>query len=147
MGQEAQNIYLPGYKAMTASTPHLKPGWVIQVDFGFRSPPGHEQTGLRPALVIGIPSDIEEPRFPVFVVVPMTSFQNQEWAVKAPALYHKLNAGEGGLQRDSLALLDQIQVLDATRILNYIGELDKTKLSPIIQKIGKILRVKDHEKK
>ncbi|MBF0409316.1 MAG: type II toxin-antitoxin system PemK/MazF family toxin [Candidatus Riflebacteria bacterium] len=121
----------------------LRPGSVIQVDFGFRLPPGHEQAGLRPVVVIAIPSEIEEPRFPLIIIVPLTSFKNQQWALTSTTIYHRVYAGEGGIKLDSLALLDQIQVLDINRVHKLVGELGTNSFSVIKQKIGKLLKIPD----
>lgn len=42
------------------------------------APGGHEQQGLRPTVVVGVPELLGEPRFEVLVVVPMTTDRDKE---------------------------------------------------------------------
>lgn len=47
-------------------------GDVLRVQFPAQRPPGHEQIGTRPAVVVGIPDRVGAPRFPSLMVVPFT---------------------------------------------------------------------------
>ena len=49
-------------------------GWVLRVNLAQRIPTGHEQEGLRPVIVVGLPSLAGQPRYPVIVVVPLRGF-------------------------------------------------------------------------
>ena len=114
-------------------------GWVLRVNLAQRVPPGHEQEGLRPVVVVGLPSLVGQPRYPVIVVVPLTTDRAQKWVHASPALYPKLPSGVGGLPKDSVALLDQIQIIDASRVALKLGELKKTEMGPITKGLKKIL--------
>lgn len=47
------------------------PGDVLLIALPSHDPKGHEQEGLRPAIVVGIPRG--PVRYPVVIVVPLTS--------------------------------------------------------------------------
>lgn len=115
------------------------PGWVLQVNLGHRLPPGHEQSGLRPVLVIGVPALAGKPRFPLLIVVPLTTFRQQKWALASPVLYPTLPSGVGALQMDSIVLLDQIQVIDANRVVIKIGFLSDSEFKPILNSLKVVL--------
>ena len=103
------------------------PGGVLLVALPAQEPGGREQEGLRPAVVVGTP---ESPRFPVSIVVPLTT-RGGSWAERSPVLYPKLLAGSGGLQRDSVVLLDQVRSLDIGRVRGYLGSLETDEFHPI----------------
>ena len=46
---------------------------VVTVQFPSQVPRGKEQEGFRPAIVVGLPSRLGKLRFPLVVVVPMTT--------------------------------------------------------------------------
>ncbi len=98
---------------------------VVLVDFPVHIPPGREQQGQRPAIVVALPSDTRVTvRFSLVIVVPMTT-QSGEWVTQNPTLYPCLQAGVAGIRRDSVVLLDQIRALDVRRILRYRGNLTR----------------------
>lgn len=106
----------------------MKPqeGMVLWIELGKRLAPGHEQEGCRPALLVGVPSRLGKPRFPVLLVVPVTTYRGQPWAEIAPRLYPRLKAGAGNLPRESVVLLDQLQVVDTDRVAMIVGQLNES---------------------
>jgi len=80
----------------------LQPGDVITVDLPSYSR-GHEQTGIRPAIVVGLPILLGKPRYPMLVIVPMTTTTGP-WSGQSPDLYPPLQAGDGGLTKPCVAL-------------------------------------------
>src|SRR5688572_17114423 len=86
---------------------------------------GSEQAGIRPAVVVQ--NDAANRTSPCTVVVPFTT--------KIPrALFpsHALvPAGVGGLTQDSVALCEQIRVIDQQRIIRVVGHLDVTRLGEL----------------
>jgi mRNA interferase MazF len=106
----------------------LSVGAVVLVAFPISDPRGREQEGKRPAIVVGLP--IGEARYPMVVVVPMTTATGP-WVDRNPDLYHRLSAGTAGLTRDSVVLLDQVRSIDATRITGYLGSLTAEQYQPI----------------
>lgn len=111
----------------------MKPqeGMVLWVELGKRLPPGHEQEGRRPALLVGVPSRLGKPGFPVLLVAPVTTSRGQPWAEVAPRLYPRLKAGAGNLPRESVVLLDQLQVVDADRVAMVVGQLNESEYAPV----------------
>ena len=105
-------------------------GDVITVQLPHQQPGGHEQTGIRPAVVVGLPTLLDRPRFPMALVAPMTTAIGP-WANQSPHLYPSLSAGIGGLTKDCVVLLDQLRSVDRNRIGRRIGTLTTPQLTPI----------------
>ena len=99
-----------------------KPGDVLLAELPVQVPTGFEQQGKRPVIVVGLPETLGKSRFPMLVVVPLTTASGS-WRAAAPKLYPKLAKGAGGLARDSTVLLEQIRGLDARRVSGYLGRL------------------------
>jgi len=78
---------------------------------------GHEQWGLRPAVIVSDPLVVEDQRFPLVCVVPVTGTSGEG------ALYPKLAAGESGLRKTSYALVDQVRSIDKRRVRRHYGRL------------------------
>ena len=116
------------------------PGCVFYFAFSKHFPPGHEQEGKRPAIIISIPSEHGEPRFPVFIVLPLTTFKNQAWVNKSPEIYPVIKAASGEIDRDSIALLDQIKAVDVARVERYVGKLNPKDHDEIIGKLKAMLK-------
>ncbi len=108
----------------------LQIGDVITVQLPTHQPGGHEQTGIRPAIVVGLPNLLSRPRFPMILVVPTTTSVGP-WANQSPHLYPPLSAGVGGLTTDCVVLLDQLRSIDRSRIGRRIGTLTTQQLMPI----------------
>jgi len=97
-------------------------GDVLLLSLPAHSPRGHEQEGKRPGIVIAIP---EEPvRYPVIIIVPLTT-KKGNWALQNPKLYKEIPAGNGGLSKDSIALIDQVCAVDCRRIVSLIGTINE----------------------
>lgn len=96
----------------------LEPGDVVLAALPANTPPGHEQSGTRPVVIVGVP---EGGRFPMLVVVPLTG-STGPWA-RANPLYPVVKAGSARLARDSVALTDHVRGVDAQRLGSYIGTL------------------------
>jgi len=114
----------------------LKPGDIILVHLPNHAPPGHEQEGERPVIVVGVPP--EPVRFPLILVAPLTT-RIGPWAQKNPLLYPCLPAGVGGLHSPSIVLLDQVRALDLRRATHYIGTLDPASLEAIRRGLRAVL--------
>ncbi len=99
---------------------------LLWVALGQRLPPGHEQSGERPAVLAGVPARLKNSRFPTLVVIPITSARDQPWSQASPNLYPLLAAGSANLPRASILLLDQVQSIDAKRVLRVIGSLTES---------------------
>ena len=116
------------------SPPPLGPlavGDLVTVDLPRHAPPGREQEGYRPAIVVGLPGASGPTRFPLVAIVPLTTDRGHAWAAANPTLYPALAAGTGGLSVASLALVDQARAIDAARVLGRRGTLTDAELAPI----------------
>jgi mRNA interferase MazF len=116
----------------------LSPGDVLLVNLSSHVPRGFEQEGERPVAVVGVP--FGKQRFPVIVVVPATT-STGVWAKQNPLLYPRLTAGNGGLNKESWLLLDQIRSLDPERIIGYLGTLQDIDYEKIKSGIKALLAI------
>jgi mRNA interferase MazF len=114
-------------------------GDVISALFPEHIPGGHEQQGLRPAVVVGIPERLGVPRFEVLVVVPMTTDRSQEWSRQSPALYPRFPEGTANLRSPSICLLDQVRAISAERVRGYRGTLSADQYHPIHIGLGRMM--------
>ena len=112
-------------------------GDILLIMLPTHAPPGHEQEGVRPAVVVGLPERAGQPRFSTLLVIPLTT-QEGTWSRKAPQLYPRLRAGAGGLPRPSIALLDQVRSIDARRVSSYLGSLTGKEFLTISEGLKKI---------
>ncbi len=101
----------------------LERGAILQVDFDPTL--GHEQRGIRPAVLVSDPAVIVHQRFPLLCVVPITSTEGQG------ALYPKLDPGATGLRRASFAMVDQLRSVDKQRVRRVYGRLSSEELDVI----------------
>lgn len=83
---------------------------------------GSEQGGLRPVLIIQ--NDVGNRYSPTVIVAAMTSKMEK---ARLPT-HVELRSGQGGLNRNSIVLAEQIRTLDKQRLLNHIGTLDREQM-------------------
>jgi mRNA-degrading endonuclease toxin of MazEF toxin-antitoxin module len=106
-------------------------GTVVQVDLG-TVPYGHEQAGLRPAVLLSVQNNIA-------LVVPLTSNTTAlRFAATFPILHDKAN----GLTETSVALAFQLRAIDTKRVVKRMGVLhlkDIRSLNKIIRTITQIV--------
>lgn len=119
----------------------LAPGDVIAAFFPEHHPRGHEQEGRRPAIVAGLPSILGPARFPLVVVVPLTTDRGQDWANLTPKLYPRFPKGTAGLSSGSIVLLDQIRALEASRVKAYLGTLKPKEFTIMKEALKKIFQL------
>jgi mRNA interferase MazF len=112
-------------------------GDILLIMLPTHAPAGHEQEGLRPAVVVGLPERAGQPRFSTLLVIPLTT-QEGTWSKKAPLLYPRLRGGAAGLPRPSIALLDQVRSIDARRVSSYLGSLTGKEFQPIKEGLKQI---------
>ncbi|SEJ70331.1 mRNA interferase MazF [Deinococcus reticulitermitis] len=115
-------------------------GDVLKIQFPAARPPGHEQVGTRPAVVVGIPDRLGSPRFPGLIVVPLTTSAG-DYVADAPALYPMFPAGTGGLTADSVALTDQVRAVSVSRILSRLGTLTPGEYAPVQEALRGMLEL------
>lgn len=95
---------------------------------------GSEQGGIRPVLVIQ--NDTGNKHSPTTIVAAITS---KEEKAKLPT---HVEVGSCGVERKSLALLEQIRTIDKSRLIKYVGELDGATVKEINEAIGISLGLK-----
>jgi mRNA interferase MazF len=96
---------------------------------------GTEQAGVRPVLIVQ--TDRANPHSPHTIVVPFTT-----------RIRHRLlpshvlvPAGEGGLTQDSVALCEQIRVIDQGRLMARLGDLSAQRMQEIADALKAILEL------
>lgn len=107
-----------------------KVGDVLLVQIAENVPPGVEQQGARPAVVVATPGSTGPQRVGVLVIVPLTTATGQ-WIRSNPTLYPRLSAGQGGLNLDTTAMIDHVQAVDAARVSKFFGTLTLDEFAPI----------------
>lgn len=114
---------------------------MLIVNFPHHLPPGHEQEGNRPAVVIALPTRLGTSRYPMVLLAPITSAQGA-WLKAAPQLYPALNKGAANLNRASAVLLDHMRGVDVRRIVKRIGNLSAQDFKPIQQSLAILFNTK-----
>lgn len=97
---------------------------------------GSEQGGMRPVLIIQ--NDVGNKYSPTVIVAPITSQMNK---AKLPT-HMEVKAGEFGLVKDSVVLLEQIRTVDKTRLRDKIGHMTDDKMLRINECIESSLELK-----
>src|SRR5688500_7483892 len=92
-------------------------------DFG--RPRGPEQVGVRPAIILKEEQIIQD--YVTVILIPLTT--NVKRSTMPSTVL--LNAGEGGLPKDSIVLCHQVQVLGKARLSARIGMLEPRRLQEI----------------
>lgn len=111
------------------STVEVKRGYIFFADL---SPVvGSEQGGVRPVLVLQ--NDVGNKFSPTVIVAAITS---QIEKAKLPT-HVEVEAGEYGLEKDSVILLEQIRTIDKQRLQEKLTELDEK----LMQKINQAVKI------
>ena len=86
---------------------------------------GHEQRGVRPAIVVS-DSDVNgDQHFPLVCVVPVTGTPGEG------LLYPPLAPGASGLAKRSFALVEQLRSIDKRRVRRVFGSLAAQEIAAI----------------
>lgn len=94
---------------------------------------GTEQTGIRPVIVLQI--NRANTVSPHTIIAPFTT--RIRHALLPSHVF--VPAGVGGLSKDSVALCEQIRVIDKRRIIKIVGHLDDSYLEDIARALRAIL--------
>lgn len=89
-------------------------------DANFDPAEGSEQGGTRPAIIVS--NDSINASSQVVIVVPCTTYRPGRRIYRSQVL---IQAPDGGMDRDSLALGEQIRAIAKTRLLNQRGVLSE----------------------
>ncbi len=87
---------------------------------------GSEQSGTRPAIIVS--RDAINANSPVVIIVPTTDRANK---ARLYPSHVEINAGEGGLTLDSVALCEQVRAISKTRLNDYLGHLPRPRMAQI----------------
>lgn len=94
---------------------------------------GHEQAGLRPAIIIQA-TGLE--KLPTVLIVPLTS---KIKAADFPFTFIIEPDQSNNLNVSSVALVFQLRAIDKRRIKNKLGELKQDKLEILRQNLKKVM--------
>ncbi|MDX1997986.1 MAG: type II toxin-antitoxin system PemK/MazF family toxin [Thermoanaerobaculia bacterium] len=86
---------------------------------------GHEQQGVRPCVVVSAPEVLNEQRYPLVCIVPLTGTPG------TGALYPRVASGQSGLTKPSFALIDQLRAVDKRRVTRFLGRVSPDELASI----------------
>ena len=86
---------------------------------------GSEQGGVRPVVVIQ--NDVGNKYSPTVIVAAITSQINK---AKLPT-HVEIRAGEHGLNKDSVILLEQLRTVDKRRLKERIGRMDEEAMEKV----------------
>lgn len=103
--------------------------WII--DFPSRG--GREQAGTRPSIIIG------DTGTNLALIIPLTS--NLQALNKLPHTLRISKSKENRLDKDSVALVLQLQALDKKRFISKIGNLEESYLKALDEKIRELLQL------
>ena len=96
---------------------------------------GTEQSGIRPVLVVQ--TDRANPHSPHTIVVPFTTHVRH----KLLPSHVLVLTGEGGLTQDSIALCEQIRVIDVGRLMVSLGQLSAQRMNDVADALKAILEL------
>lgn len=85
---------------------------------------GSEQGGTRPVVIVS--RDALNASAPIVVIVPLTGKENKR---KTYPTHLEVRAGEGGVDKDSVALCEQIRSISKSRLKVRVGHLPASKVS------------------
>lgn len=91
---------------------------------------GSEQGGVRPVLIVQ--NDVGNRHSPTVIAAAITSKQDKTGL----PTHIGIKAGQGGLVRDSVVLLEQIRTLDKRRLRERAGHVDDDVLRKVDQALG-----------
>lgn len=84
---------------------------------------GSEQQGQRPIIIVQ--NDIGNVYSPTLIAVPLTSVSKRNMPTHVAI-------GTGfGIEKNSIALAEQIMTIDKSRLIRYVGSIDKRKMDEI----------------
>ncbi|MBI2043217.1 type II toxin-antitoxin system PemK/MazF family toxin [Candidatus Pacearchaeota archaeon] len=109
----------------------MKKGEIWIIDFPLRG--GKEQAGTRPSVIMG------DTGTNLVLVVPLTS--NLQALNKLPHTLRVDKSKDNKLDKDSVALVLQLQALDKKRFISKIGNLEEFHLKKIDEEIRELLRL------
>jgi mRNA interferase MazF len=89
---------------------------------------GSEQGGVRPVIIVS--RDVINASSPVILAVPCTTYRNKKRVFPTQVL---IQAPDGGLDKDSIAMADQVRVLSKSRLLRLRGTVSDAVITQLNQ--------------
>ena len=86
---------------------------------------GSEQGGIRPVLIVQ--NDVGNKYSPTVIAAAITSQRDK---TKLPT-HIRVDAGQSGLAKDSIVLLEQIRTIDKQRLKERMGRLDNGSMNMV----------------
>ena len=109
----------------------MQEGHIYMVEFP--STGGHEQTGLRPAIIV---QAVGIEKVPTVLIVPLTS---QLKAADFPFTFTIEPDQTNNLNMESVALVFQLRAIDKRRLKNKTGKIEQVKLQLLKQNLKEIM--------
>lgn len=86
---------------------------------------GSEQGGVRPVLIIQ--NDLGNKHSPTVIVAPLTNLKNDKQNIPT----HVIIKSFAKIRFDSIILLEQIRVIDKSRLKSFLGKVDEEKMKEV----------------
>lgn len=116
----------------------IKRGMIFYADLGVGE--GSVQAGLRPVIIVG--NGLQCKYGPIITVIPITSK-----VAKKRLMTQTLLINEIGLNRESMAMAEQITTISKDKLVSYIGRLRKETIKEIDKTIDTALALTDFREK
>ena len=116
----------------------IKRGMVFYADLGTNE--DSVQGGLRPVIIVG--NNLQGKYGPVITVIPITSKISKKRLMTQTLLINEI-----GLNRESMAMAEQITTISKDKLVSYIGRLRKETIKEIDKTIDAALALTDFREK
>lgn len=116
----------------------IKRGMVFYADLGINE--DSVQGGLRPVIIVG--NNLQGKYGPVITVIPITSKISKKRLMTQTLLINEI-----GLNRESMAMAEQITTISKDKLVSYIGRLRKETIKEIDKTIDAALALTDFREK
>ena len=103
--------------------------WIVE----FPSKRGIEQKGIRPGIIIA------DTNTDLILIIPLTS--NLEALTKLPYTFGIKKSEINGLEKNSVALILQLQTIDKKRLIHKIGMLEEKDMKQINSILKDLLKI------
>lgn len=116
----------------------IKRGMIFYADLGVGE--SSVQAGLRPVIIVG--NGLQGKYGPIITVIPITSKVSKKRLMTQTLLINEI-----GLNRESMAMAEQITTISKDKLVSYIGRLRKSTMEEIDKTIDAALALTDIREK
>lgn len=116
----------------------IKRGMIFYADLGVGE--GSVQAGLRPVIIVG--NGLQGKYGPIITVIPITSKISKKRLMTQTILINEI-----GLNRESMAMAEQITTISKDKLVSYIGRLRRETMEEIDKTIDAALALTDIREK